>query len=180
MHYSPHMCFKDERGMFPQDESLTGDSEGALVKVDMHSPDVVTRNPVNWLVTRLSHIAKNARIGSKCRQVVYKCFASFAVECESEILLSVLEKILSVLLSSSPECESELTNEVLQLLESKLDSAVYMATYTCVETGLRMKRQQRKEKMRIETVVDPKNAAKRKMGKHQRDRCRQKRRLGNK
>lgn len=192
MHYSPQLCFKDDNkdGAFvehanSQDAGGAYDNKStdgnALGHEHNHessqgvSETERKRDPVNWLITRLGCITQGPRCGSKNREFVYKCFGSFAVACESDILSPVLEKMLEVLLSSSDE-EPDLVKEVLQLLEKKYDTGEYLTAYTSVQNRLRMKRQWRKDKLRVEAVVDPQSAAKRKIAKHQRERSRQKRR----
>lgn len=189
MHFSPRLCFKADDKRKDLDtlkiQGNCGGYDGVCVdgdvvleeyeEIDEYSQRKQIRDPVNWLISRLSGMTKGSRCNPKCREVVFKCFGSFAITCEPVIFSPpVVEKIIEALLSSPDAEEGELAKEVLQILENKLDSTIYLTAYTSVQSRLRVKRQERKDKRRVEAVVDPQSAAKRKIEKQQREKSRKK------
>jgi len=183
----PMLCFKDgEISELAADES---DDENAGSGGDKR------RDPVTWLITRLSNIAKKR--GSLRREAIFKCFAAFATVCDSNIICSHLELILEPLNRVIVETESrdervtnanrrsdafgvspaDLPKEVLQLLEDKCGTEEFMSALTSVKSKAREKRDTRKQKVAVEAVKDPEAAAKRRIVKQVTEKERKKRRV---
>jgi U3 small nucleolar RNA-associated protein 20 len=173
MKESPHLCFaKDSK----QDEG---------------------RDPVYWLMRRLSEIAKPK--GRKRRMAIFKCFAAFTAR-HNEIVAPHMELTLEPLHRASVEASNELENpsvyhkrdpvseevttesslarDVLQLLEETSSTPeVFLKAYAAVKTRARDKKEQRKVESKAEAVNDPMAAAQRKIQKQQREKQRKKRRV---
>ena len=155
------------------------------------------RDPVLWLLTRLSNIAKPK--GMKRREAVFKCFAAF-VSLHTDIMKPHLELLLEPLHRADIEATNEIENpsvlhkqhlvseeatsqatiarDLLQLLEETYgDSQEFLTAFASVKTKAREKREERKMKDKLEAVRDPENYAKLKSEKHLRDRKRKKRRV---
>lgn len=153
------------------------------------------RDPVNWLMTRLANIAKQK--GNKRRQGVFKCYAAFATFCGAiafdylELMLEPLHRCELEAWHSSesqmtttipnadgmPE-EAQLAKEVLFLLEEKCDSHEhFLKAYAAVKTKAQDKKTKRKNEIKTEAVIDPVNAAKRRIKKQEHEKSRRKRRV---
>jgi U3 small nucleolar RNA-associated protein 20 len=155
------------------------------------------RDPVSWLLTRLSNIAKPK--GSKRRGAIFKCFAAF-VTYHGSIVSPFLDLMLEPLHRANTEVTNEIENpfvahkrnqiseavsadaslarDVLQLLEESCGSTEeFLRAYASVKTRARDKKDQRKTAAKTEAVLDPQGAAKRKVEKQDREKKRQKRRV---
>lgn len=154
-------------------------------------------DPVLWLMTRLSNIAKPK--GTKRRQAVFKCFAAFATVCGS-IVFAHLELMLEPLHRSETEgynelelatmhrvdrpadaslsSEAQMAKDVLHLLEERCDSPDhFLRSYGAVKERARTKKEERKLLAKAEAVRDPQTAAKRKIRKQESEKKRRKRRI---
>lgn len=174
MKKSPHLCFSEDNQF--KDEG---------------------RDPVNWLMRRLSQIAKPK--GTKRRLAIFKCFAAFA-SLHNEIVAPYMELILEPLYRANLEASNELENpsvshkqhagsievtteaslarDVLQLVEESCDSPEdFLKAYAAVKTRARDKKERRKAEEKAEAVNDPMAAAQRKMKKQQHEKQRKKRRV---
>ncbi|CAJ1908376.1 unnamed protein product [Cylindrotheca closterium] len=156
------------------------------------------RDPVYWLLQRLSQIAKPK--GSKHRMAVFKCFAAFCT-LHSAIVAPYLELILEPLHRSSIETRNQLENphavsrnqtpqsealdvesnyatEVMQVVEeTAVSSEVLLAAMSVVKKKARDKKDERKLAVKLEAANDPKAAAERKIRKQSREKNRVKRRV---
>lgn len=157
------------------------------------------RDPVYWLLQRLSQIAKAK--GSKRRMAVFKCFAAFCT-LHREIVEPHLELILEPLHRSTIEARNELENpnvtsrnqtsthsetldsesnfaaEVLQVVEESVTSTdVFLNAMSAVKRRARDKKEQRKLEVKLEAANDPQAAAERKIKKQEREKQRKKRRV---
>jgi hypothetical protein len=155
------------------------------------------RDPVYWLMRRLSEIAKPK--GRKRRMAVFKCFAAFTAR-HNEIVAPHMDLALEPLHRASVEASNELDNpsvyhkkdpgseevttesslarDVLQLLEETSSTPeVFLKAYASVKTRARDKKEQRKVESKAEAVNDPMAAAQRKIQKQQREKGRKKRRV---
>ena len=187
MDQNRNLCFDDDYA-----DGNNGDDD------DQKRPD-----PVKWLLSRLSNIAKNK--GNKRRTSIFKCFAAFAthhnalvaphlelmleplhrsnIEASNEIdNPSVLSKQkMKTASNSTEEAVSEyvtLTRDVLQLLEERSSSSTeFLRAYANVKSRAREKKEQRKLESKSEAVRDPQAAAKQKQQKHLREKKRKKRRV---
>ena len=182
MHRHPELCFTDE------------------------SPHAGLRDPVAWMLRRLSCIAKPK--GRNRRMTVYKCFAAFCNLHASVILNTPEEKqrrlYLELMLEplhrshlearnesenpavmhKSPSTvaeeemtESSLAQDVLQMIEEGSIPEDFLSAYAVVKTRARDKKDQRKIQVKAEAVQDPAAAAQRKTKKHEQERDRKKRRV---
>jgi U3 small nucleolar RNA-associated protein 20 len=187
-----------------QDEELSTSAIKSLtwtIKAMEHHPELCfaedqeDRNPVTWLMARLSNMAKPR--GSKRRQGIFKCFAAFVtvgalVMPYLELMLEPLHRSItesdqimnSVKHSSShhPMEESEeaaLAKDVLQVLEESCgdETEAFLRAYGAVKTRARKKREERKKLVATETVRDPEAAAMRKAMKHDQEKRRRKRKV---
>lgn len=172
MSKSPHLCYAD-------DAERNG------------------RNPVLWLVQRLSQIAKAK--GSKRRIAVFKCFAAFST-LQPEIVSPHMELMLEPLNRSSMEARNEIENqslsqkqevgpnditsesnvaaEVLQVLEETAPSSEdFLKALASVKKKARDKKDHRKLEIKLEAANDPQAAAQRKIMKQEREKQRKKRRV---
>lgn len=180
----PSLCFKIKASKLVDDGSDDDDNHGK------------TNSPVTWLITRLSNIAKKR--GAKRREAVFKCFAAFATVCETSIMCNHLELMIGPLHRVIVEAEareetttfmtnhrnstistqvSDLPKEVLQLLEDKCGTDIFINTLAAVKSKAREKRDTRKQRIAQEAVLDPENAAKRRIAKQQHEKSRKKRRI---
>lgn len=155
------------------------------------------RDPVQWVMTRLSNIARVK--GVKRRQAVFKCFAAFATF-SSKIAFDHLELMLEPLhrveletrnelelpslaskiwpINDAVSEEAQLAKDVLHLLEERcVPHEVFLKAYAKVKIRARDKKEQRKADAKAETVVNPKNAAKHRIEKQEREKKRRKRRV---
>ena len=182
MNHRPELCFADE------------------------SPHAGLRDPVAWLLRRLSGIAKPK--GRHRRMTVYKCFAAFCKIHASVVLNDqeekrrrlYLEHMLEPLHRSNLETRNELENpavmhkpssveveeemtesslarDVLQMIEEGSMPEDFLSAYAVVKTRARDKKEQRKTQMKAEAVQDPAAAVERKTKKHVQERDRKKRRV---
>lgn len=168
-------------------------------------PDDVpeTRDPVVWIFTRLSSIAKQK--GSRRRRGVFKCFAAFAAS-----VMDVVKKHLEMLLEPLHRCVVESENEldaeqlfsnsksrgssshqlalgedaqlaksVLQILEENCSDSpeVFLRAYAAVQSRAKSKKEQRKHAIKAEAVRDPQASAQRRGRKQDREKSRRKRRI---
>lgn len=156
------------------------------------------RDPVYWLLQRLSQIAKPK--GSKRRMAVFKCFATFCT-LHNDIITPHLDLILEPLHRSSIESRNELENpnavsrnvsahselldsestfaaEVLQVVEETSSSSeVFLTAMGAVKKRGRDKKEKRKLEMKLEAANDPKAAAERRIKKQEHEKQRKKRRI---
>ena len=182
MSASPDLCFKDSDG------GAGTDSYGD----DSDTDDEIGKDPVRWLMTRLSNIAK-AR-GPRRREAIFKCFAAFASSCDPNIITPHLELMIEPLnrtlveISSKIEQtsrhraqngadEAELPKEVIQLLEDQCGTEPFLNAFAAVKSKAREKREKRKQEAAAEAVQDPAAAAQRKIRKQEHERKRRKRRV---
>lgn len=171
MNERPHLCFV-------KDEEADG------------------RDPVKWLLNRLSQIAKAK--GRKRRIGIFKCFAAFA-NCHSDIVSPHLELMLEPLHRSQIETRNELENpsvshkedsgseitnesnlaaEVFQLLEETTESTdTFWKALAAVKKRALDKKEQRKLEMKLEAANNPQAAALRKIKKQEHEKKRKKRRV---
>ncbi len=141
MHHFPELCYADKAD--------DGDDE--------------TRNPVTWLMARLSNIAKPK--GSKRRENIFKCFAAFVTVGGANLVLPYLELVLEPLHRSITESdkmmesvknsssrrkqlveesqEATLAKDVLHLLEESCESEIFLKAYGAVKTRAQEKREAR-------------------------------------
>jgi U3 small nucleolar RNA-associated protein 20 len=162
MYHNPQLCY------------AAGESEG--------------KEPVKWLLTRLSTIAKWK--GTNRRKSIFKCFAAFCHSAGSQMIRPYLELIIEPLFRSTIEAagvkdnlgserfseESNLAQEVLSLLEESCEHD-YVVALSSVKLKFRQKHEQRKSKIATERVSMPEVAAKRKMVKQTIEKERRKRRV---
>jgi len=183
MSTSPELCFKGPGEGVDSDESADDDSV---------NDSKIGKDPVRWLMTRLSNIAK-AR-GSRRREAIFKCFAAFASSCDPAIIIPHLELMLEPLnrtlveISSKVEQsqrrranngadEAELPKEVMQLLEDQCGTEPFLGALAAVKSKAREKREKRKQEVAAEAVHDPAAAAQRKIRKQAHEKNRRKRRV---
>ena len=184
MSTSPELCFKDPGGSVDSDKSADDDSA--------NDDGEIGKDPVRWLMTRLSNIAK-AR-GSRRREAIFKCFAAFASSCDPDIITPHLELMIEPLnrtlveISSKAEQsqrrrpyngadEAELPKEVMQLLEDQCGTEPFLNALAAVKSKAREKREKRKQEAAAEAVHDPAAAAQRKIRKQAHEKKRRKRRV---
>jgi len=159
------------------------------------SEDDNVNNPVTWVLTRLSNIAKPK--GPKRRQSIFKCFAALVTSVPATTSTQQhLELLLYPLLRVSKEQQSEyhqttigggasapkddqgqLAEEVLSLIEETASSELFLAAQASVHQRARDRKEKRKLEEKQEFVLDPTQAAQRKQDKHQREKKRRKRRV---
>jgi U3 small nucleolar RNA-associated protein 20 len=168
-------------------------------------PDEVpeTRDPVVWIFTRLSSIAKQK--GSRRRRGVFKCFAALA-ESGMDVVKKHLELLLEPIHRCVVESENELDSEplfsnsksrgssahqlalgedaqlaksVLHILEEKCSDSpeVFLRAYAAVQSRAKSKKEQRKLAIKAEAVRDPQASAERRGRKQDREKSRRKRRI---
>ena len=157
------------------------------------------RDPVKWLMTRLSNIAKPK--GTKRRQAVFKCFAAFG-SCCPDIAFSHLELMLeplhraeiesnnetdqptlfqsqqqSLLNESQRSQEAQIVKEVMYLLEESCpDETLFLSALTKVKKQAMEKKEKRKLEAKVEAVMDPQAFARKRIEKNNREKRRRKRR----
>ncbi len=161
------------------------------------SPHAGLRDPVAWLLRRLSAIAKPK--GSQRRMGVYKSFAAFcnihpqvvfSSQSYMELMLEPLHRshvearneienpsVMHKATTEEEMTESSLARDVLQLIEEGSGSSDFLQAYATVKTRARDKKEQRKTEIKAEAVQDPMGAALKKSKKHQQERQRKKRRV---
>lgn len=186
----PKLCYKSTDLLDVSGEVNFEDDEDV-------NPYDQAKNPVTWLMTRLSNIAKKP--GSIRREAIFKCFAAFATFCDAEIICNYLELMVeplqrviteteareeSLTFTRNPskstnqsEISTELPSEVLNLLEQKCGTELFIKTLAKIKSKAREKREERKHRIAVEAVQDPEAAAKRKHAKHQKEKNRKKRRI---
>lgn len=160
------------------------------------------RDPVFWLLRRLSQVAKTK--GRKRRMTIFKCYAAFASS-NFQIVAPHLELMLEGLHRSITEAKNEMetkelsqkrsyssfskeetdvadtehgfAQEVLGLMEESCDSSSdFLNAYAEVKKRAYQKKQKRKTEEKIEAAQNPQLAAERKMKKQERNKRRKKRR----
>ena len=173
------------------------ESEGDVSDDEDNEEITVSKNPLTWLITRLSNIAKKR--GILRRKAVFKAFAAIASVSDGELLENHLELMIEPLnrviaeteardehvtvsrkhMSSnfSSESEADLPREVLELLEDKVGTEKFINTLSSVKSKAREKRESRKQAIAREAISDPEKAAKRKISKQQKEKSRKKRRI---
>ena len=193
MHLYPNLCYKDEE-VSELDAIASEGSEEEKEDIIMNQKRT---EPVTWLITRLSNIAKKR--GFKRREAIFKCFAAFATLCDKSIINDHLELMLEPLnrvimeaeakeesasytgrsrrYSAADASAAELPTEILQLLEDKCGTEIFINTLASVKAKAKEKREARKQKNAAEAVQDPENAAKRRIAKQQKEKERKKRRM---
>ena len=165
----PHLCFAE------------GDSSAG--------------NPVQWLLTRLSQIAKPK--GPRRRQAVFKCFGAFANYGDG-IIYDYLGIIIEPLHRVERETmndtemrpsrsrsaddfaseESQVAKDVLHLLEQLCSPHdKFVEAYGRVKRRAQDKKVKRSEESRYESARDPRIAAVKKVEKQMREKQRRKRRV---
>lgn len=183
---NPQFCYIEDDSA---DEGLKSDND---------------RDPVFWLLRRLSQIAKTK--GRKRRMTVFKCYAAF-VSNNFQIVAPHLELMLEGLHRSSIEAKNEMENkqysekrtyssrgtsngeidvaetehgfaeEVLGLIEENcVSSNDFLNAYAEVKRRAYNKKQKRKTEQKIEAAQNPQVAAERRMQKQERNKRRKKRR----
>ena len=185
MESHPHLFLNDQE--FEGDVSDDEDNEEMTV----------SKNPLTWLITRLSNIAKKR--GVLRRKAVFKAFAAIASVSDEKLLENHLELMIEPLnrviveteardehvavsrkhMSSnfSSESEADLPREVLELLEDKVGTEKFINALSSVKSKAREKRESRKQAIAREVINDPEKAAKRKISKQQKEKSRKKRRI---
>ncbi len=188
MSKNPELCYKEE-----DDES---DDEEA--KSDKG------RDPVFWLLRRLSQITKSK--GRKRRMTVFKCYAAFAssnfqivaphlelmleglhrssIEAKNEIQNQELSQKRSYSSMVSPNSETDVTEteygfaeEVLGLIEESCESSTdFLNAYAEVKRRAYNKKQNRITERKAEAAQNPRAAAERRMKKQEQNKRRKKRR----
>ena len=152
--------------------------------------EIGNRNPVKWLITRLSHIAKAK--GPKRRAVVFKCFAAFASFGGVSLIQPYLELMLEPLHRAETEGdnrrdaagniqlseESSLAKDVLQVIEETCDSEKdFLRTFASIKSKARDKRDQRKQEVSTLAITNPSVASARKIKKNEAEKNRRKRKV---
>lgn len=190
----PNVCYKDEKVQ----ELVIDDSD---VDVDDSRDDDISNqdnesksNPVTWLITRLSNMAKHR--GIKRRETIFKCFAAFATVCKVEIneyhlelMLEPLNRVIQEVAyredskhrnhyeTTKDTTESDLPKEVMQILEDACGTQLFMKVMARIQTKTREKREARKQIRAAEAIHDPEAAARKKVWKNAKDKQRKKRRV---
>ena len=185
---NPELCYTEEDDESDDEESKADNG----------------RDPVFWLLRRLSQIARTK--GRKRRMTVYKCYAAFASS-NFQIVAPHLELMLEGLHRSSIEAKNEIQNqelsqkrsfssmmapitetdvaetehgfaeEVLGLIEERCESSTdFLNAYAEVKRRAYNKKQKRKTEQKIEAAQNPQIAAERRMKKQEQNKRRKKRR----
>ena len=198
MNQHPELCYDTDQ----HSESEELDSEAGYDSKEKRGE----RDPVLWVMTRLSNIARKS--GTKRRQSIYKCFAAFATLC-----MPITQKYLSILLeplnrsevqgrtqleepsklgdgktswrTSQPSAESsglaeelQLARDVIHMLEeNSTDHDAFVQALGTVKRKAQERKEQRKVEAQTLAVRDPQLAAKRRVEKHEKDKQRKKRRV---
>ncbi|KAL3917748.1 MAG: hypothetical protein SGILL_004566, partial [Bacillariaceae sp.] len=123
MNEHPDLCYSVDVDGEQEDESISGGG----------------RDPIFWLMRRLSQIAKNK--GSKRRLAVYKCFAAFASS-SFEIVAPHLELILECLHRTIIEGKNEIDNHAQS--QKRKSTSVFVQQL----------QQQQQQEQRDDQVVD--------------------------
>mmetsp|Transcript_3150 Transcript_3150/g.4047 ORF Transcript_3150/g.4047 Transcript_3150/m.4047 type:complete len:359 (+) Transcript_3150:3-1079(+) len=217
MHHQPKLCFKSIEDETERQNNTTkinnsndsgdeDDNDTDVVNADTADNSTTqssSKNPVAWLMTRLSQIAKTK--SATRRDVVFKCFAAFT-STSSAIMTPHLSIILQPLHRALNEAESRILSEggtpaiidhgggggscsstsfdeisfikqVMQLVEDVCGTQAYVEAYLEVKTRADERRETRKREMAVEAVVDPKMAAERKIKKQAREKERRRRKI---
>jgi hypothetical protein len=186
---NPHFCYAENDNVADED-SPSDDGK---------------RDPVFWLLRRLSQIAKAK--GSKRRMTVFKCYAAFVVG-NFQIVAPHLELMLEGLHRSSTEAKNESENralsqnrrtssamdsnnshaqapdtehgfaeEVLGLIEEQCPSpSDFLKAYAEVKRRAHSKKQKRKAEQKLEDAQNPQAATERRTNKKEKNKQRKKRR----
>ena len=198
----PQLCFDDESGKHFETVTDADDGDSGSEQddgsVETEQQSKKTKDPVFWVMMRLSNMAKPR--GTKRRQAVFKCFAAFATFA-SDVVMKHMDLMLGPLHRSASEQESrqvhplyataaarekaaelsdegQLVQEVLYLLEEESpDSSLFMDSYAAVKKRALDKKQQRKLAVKTEYVLDPQKSAQRRIRKQEREKQRRKRRV---
>uniref|UniRef100_A0A7R9VK46 U3 small nucleolar RNA-associated protein 20 C-terminal domain-containing protein n=1 Tax=Pseudictyota dubia TaxID=2749911 RepID=A0A7R9VK46_9STRA len=182
----PHLCF-DSNAIDANNLPESTDDP----PLQKHSK----KDPVLWLMTRLSNIAKQS--GSRRREAVFKCFAAFASSCAEVSLNPYLELMIEPINRAITEASSKedrrrmhrrqeehdeaiIPKEALQLLEERCGTESFLNVLASVQSKARTKREKRKQIIAAEAVQNPEAAAKRKLLKQEREKQRRKRRIQDK
>lgn len=192
MNAHPSLCYKENGNP----ELADDDNQEHEEEDEIGSKNNIVLNPVTWLITRLSNIAKKS--GILRREAIFKCFAAFAsIHNDVEITATHLELMLEPLnravtevahkeensyrrrnmITSDSSSDADLPKEVLQLLENACGTEVFMCALASVKSKAREKRVTRKQGWAAEAVHDPEGAAKRRLDKNQKEKNRRKRRI---
>ena len=189
MNAHPSLCYKGG-GI----QELADDDIEEYVEQDEMRSENKIQNPVTWLITRLSNIAK--RNDSFRRESIFKCFAAFASVCDVKMTSSYLELMVEPLNRVISEVEhkeansvrrgrpssgstsgADLPKEVMQLLENVCGTDRFLEALASIKSKAREKREARKQMLAAEAVHDPEAAAKRKIRRHEKEKDRKKRRI---
>ena len=184
MYSSPELC--NEGNEFNDDVNKNKSLEDISL-----SPEEKSKRPLLWLMSRLSHMAKNK--GEIRREVIFKCFAAFASSCAKEIIIPYLDLMLIPLHRAMLETENminqktkyhdpdtsslDFMKEVMQVIENKCGTEDFIVIFNSVKAQAKEKRDQRKQQIAAEAIHDPEAAAKRKIKKQEREKERKKRRI---
>ena len=156
------------------------------------SPDeeIGNRDPVKWLITRLSHIAKAK--GPKRREAVFKCFAAFANFGGASLIQPYLELMLEPLHRAETEAdnrrdaagniklseESSLAKDVLQVIEETCNGEKdFLRTFAAIKSKARDKRDHRKQEVSTQAITNPSAASEIKIKKNEAEKNRRKRKV---
>eukprot|EP00934_Nitzschia_sp_Nitz4_P007735 Nitzschia sp. Nitz4//scaffold189_size62959//48159//57102//NITZ4_006317-RA/size62959-snap-gene-0.12-mRNA-1//-1//CDS//3329539923//7725//frame0 len=182
-------------------------SERSELCFEKDSPHAGLRDPIAWVLRRLSEVAKPK--GRQRRMGIFKCFAAFGSRHPS-LVAKHLELLLEPLHRSDLEARNEneenkatsrvdllgtnhggdqkeehvvteasLARDVLQLLEESCAESPqqFLEAYAAVKSRAREKKEQRKIQAKAEAVQDPVAFAQKKIQKQQREKERKKRRV---
>ncbi|RHY18543.1 hypothetical protein DYB25_002872 [Aphanomyces astaci] len=183
----PHIDQHHHKAAVSLAETATVDEEDedvadVVVAEPLEASSEVTKqsSPVTWLFTRLSFLARGYQLPLR-KTAVYKFFAGAAVQEDSSFLATVLLAMINPLYrdihdeavddSEDPDDAASIQNlaqEVLQVLEAKVESAVFVSTFAHVQKKVTEFRERRKQKRKIEAVAEPDVAAARKILKNSR------------
>jgi len=198
------LCAMIDSALCPDDIEVTAKTFTWILKATSKNPQLCfaedsdgsdSKNPVRWLVKRLSEIAKPK--GTKRRENVFKCFAAFATYA-ADIALDYLELIIEPIYrveresSHRNELASErngasvddvdevtrLAMDLLHLLEQVCTPhEKFLDAYGAVKREAQDKKSQRQDQLVLEAARDPKAAAERKQKKQEREKARRKKRI---
>ncbi len=129
--------------------------------------------PLEWIFRRLSYMARKEE-GHK-KRVIFQWFAAMVTQLDdvTPYLISMLNPLYRVVdnkdtAHSASEREIRiLANEVVNMIKKKVGTMPFLKAYEFVRDRVSKVRGERKEKRRIEFVVDPRKAAARKIRKNE-------------
>ena len=177
-------------------KSSNGDSEA-----DMNAEDDREKEhgvpAVNWIMRRLSHMAKSAsRLGKTC---IFKYFAAVTMTMEASDVKDYLVYMLFPLFRANelaqkrietarkfqrahedtPEVVefNELVDEVSRMLSKKVGTTYFYEVHERVRARIYGIRARRKSELAIQAVVNPARAALRKAARHEQSKQRKKRKI---